>query len=380
MSKSYTDKRQGEQSSRAPSGPPARVAHASERRRVREVLDAPAAGVSLRVAPVHAPSEVEADRVAQRLLDASAPAAMERTASAPAGTTAPLGAELEAQILAAQSHGDSLSGAARRFFEPRLGSDLGEIRIHADAQAEAANRALESRAFTVGRDIFFGPEEYRPDSSQGRALLAHELAHATRHAPAVIHRKATEPARTKEKVRAVRIVITGTTTGDLRPIERRMISAEDIPDTVPMRGLTNETTPWIFSEEQFEIPLYVAKVIADDGAESSFEVTRFGVKRTASKGKISFSVVGLAEKQKYAGLQWTTFQGGAWQVMKHYYVHGFYDVGLGCIGVVQWAHFCETVRRVAGGFDESTISAAKALSIEYEAAPQPPLTRVATKT
>ena len=38
-------------------------------------------------------------------------------------------------------------------------------------------RAVSARAFTVGRDIFFGAGEYRPDAAGGRELLAHELAH-----------------------------------------------------------------------------------------------------------------------------------------------------------------------------------------------------------
>jgi hypothetical protein len=36
---------------------------------------------------------------------------------------------------------------------------------------------VSARAFTVGRDIFFGSGEYRPETADGRALLTHELAH-----------------------------------------------------------------------------------------------------------------------------------------------------------------------------------------------------------
>ena len=51
------------------------------------------------------------------------------------------------------------------------------MRVHYDDHAAALNRAVSARAFTVGGDIFFGAGEYRPDSSSGRELLTHELAH-----------------------------------------------------------------------------------------------------------------------------------------------------------------------------------------------------------
>jgi hypothetical protein len=51
------------------------------------------------------------------------------------------------------------------------------VRVHADRSAVAAARAVNARAFTHGRDIYFGPDEYRPESMDGRRLLAHELTH-----------------------------------------------------------------------------------------------------------------------------------------------------------------------------------------------------------
>jgi hypothetical protein len=77
--------------------------------------------------------------------------------------------ELEAERIAEQT-------VARR---PRRGRrhDFKAVRIHTgDAAAEAA-RLLDARVFTVGSHIVFGKEQYRPDSDDGRRLLAHELAH-----------------------------------------------------------------------------------------------------------------------------------------------------------------------------------------------------------
>jgi hypothetical protein len=47
---------------------------------------------------------------------------------------------------------------------------------HGEAAGESAD-ALMARAYTVGPHIVFGPGEYQPQSTEGRRLLAHELAH-----------------------------------------------------------------------------------------------------------------------------------------------------------------------------------------------------------
>jgi len=73
--------------------------------------------------------------------------------------------------------GVSLAPSARDFFEPRLGYDLGGVRVHADDGAARAASSISARAFTAGSDLYFGAGEYAPDTAEGRRLLAHELAH-----------------------------------------------------------------------------------------------------------------------------------------------------------------------------------------------------------
>ncbi len=63
---------------------------------------------------------------------------------------------------------------------PRRGNfalDLSRVRIHADARAGASAQAVDARAYTVGNDIVFNHGQYRPETSEGRWLLAHELTH-----------------------------------------------------------------------------------------------------------------------------------------------------------------------------------------------------------
>ncbi len=59
--------------------------------------------------------------------------------------------------------------------------DFARIAIHNDADAHRAADLLNARAFTVGREIYFARNEYRPATAAGMHLLAHEAAHAVQH-------------------------------------------------------------------------------------------------------------------------------------------------------------------------------------------------------
>jgi Domain of unknown function (DUF4157) len=75
------------------------------------------------------------------------------------------------------SPGAPLEGGMRAFFEPKLASDLSDVRVHRDARAVASARAVNAAAYTVGADIVFANGRYAPKTRGGRRLLAHELGH-----------------------------------------------------------------------------------------------------------------------------------------------------------------------------------------------------------
>ncbi len=63
--------------------------------------------------------------------------------------------------------------------EPILG-DVSHVRVHSGELASSAVRAMDARAFAIGdKDIFVDQRELDPHSAEGRALLAHEVAHTT---------------------------------------------------------------------------------------------------------------------------------------------------------------------------------------------------------
>jgi hypothetical protein len=85
--------------------------------------------------------------------------------------------DLISRIHVLRGGGKPLPATPRAFFEPRFGYDFSPVRIHTDARAAEAARAVQARAFTVGRDVVFGAGQYAPGTTEGRRLLAHELTH-----------------------------------------------------------------------------------------------------------------------------------------------------------------------------------------------------------
>lgn len=93
------------------------------------------------------------------------------------GTSPKVGDAGSASLGAHQGGGRALPPGERAFFESRMSSDFGPVRIHADDHAAKLSDRLAARAFTAGSDVYFAKGEYRPGTAQGRHLLAHELTH-----------------------------------------------------------------------------------------------------------------------------------------------------------------------------------------------------------
>lgn len=138
---------------------------------------------NLQVSPADDHAEHEADRVAGEILsqpDAAKPshAASSKHAVLRAPAASPARAMTVADSFAQPpSPGHKLEIGERSFFEPQLGVDLGDVRVHTDSHAASSAQALNARAYTTGRDIVFGAGQYAPHTAAGRQLLAHELVH-----------------------------------------------------------------------------------------------------------------------------------------------------------------------------------------------------------
>lgn len=84
------------------------------------------------------------------------------------------------EVLRAPGH--PLDKATRAFMEPRFGLDFSDVRVHTDARAAESARAIDARAYTVGRQIVFAAGQYVPTIGGDPKLIAHELTHVVQQA------------------------------------------------------------------------------------------------------------------------------------------------------------------------------------------------------
>lgn len=78
--------------------------------------------------------------------------------------------------------GTPLPAERRARFDAAFGFDFSRVRVHTDARAAESARAVDARAYTVGRHVVFGRGEGL-DADGGR-LLAHELVHVVQQSAA----------------------------------------------------------------------------------------------------------------------------------------------------------------------------------------------------
>jgi hypothetical protein len=94
-----------------------------------------------------------------------------------APATAAPGDAIAARITARAGGGRPLPPEVRAEVESGMGRQLGDVRIHDDAEAAELATRLGARAFTSGQDIFFNSGVYDPSTPDGYEVLTHELTH-----------------------------------------------------------------------------------------------------------------------------------------------------------------------------------------------------------
>jgi hypothetical protein len=109
--------------------------------------------------------------------------------------------DVEATIARARGGGAALDGQVRERFASELADPLTDVRVHTGTGADALAASVQARAFTTGSDLFFATGEYRPGTSKGDRLLAHELTHVVqqRGAPASGPLRVSDPDEALER-------------------------------------------------------------------------------------------------------------------------------------------------------------------------------------
>jgi hypothetical protein len=138
-----------------------------------DILSEGGAGSLLMSRPGDA-AEREADEAARNVAD-GVPQAQRKPQAGTSTTEA--SSELARAVMTRVGEGAELPRSVRSLMEGSFGEDLGGVRVHTGYPAAMATRALAAEAFTVGSSIVFGQDRLDPESSHGRGLLAHELAH-----------------------------------------------------------------------------------------------------------------------------------------------------------------------------------------------------------
>ena len=83
---------------------------------------------------------------------------------------------VQSTIDSTRGGGQALDGGVAERLSPSLG-DLSDVRVHTDSTANELNHSVAARAFATGTDVYFAQDQYKPNTSDGDRLIAHELAH-----------------------------------------------------------------------------------------------------------------------------------------------------------------------------------------------------------
>lgn len=114
---------------------------------------------------------IDPTRMAQQLAGTMA----ESMGESVADRYANIGARMLADAMPSRLDTDLIDRLANVGFDR---DKLRGIRVHRGLKAHAAADALGARAFAVGNaDVFFARGEFDPSSREGRAVIAHEVAH-----------------------------------------------------------------------------------------------------------------------------------------------------------------------------------------------------------
>lgn len=125
--------------------------------------------------------------------------------------------------------GRPLDEPTRRRMEPRLGWDLGRVRIHSDEAAMQSARSLGAAAYTVGSQIVLGRAHSDPGTPGGQRLLAHELAHVVQQGGSRARPRGLGPIRDAHEVQAEQVA-------EGRPVKPNSVS----PGTIQRSPLSDK--------------------------------------------------------------------------------------------------------------------------------------------
>ena len=201
------------------------------------------------------------------------------------------------------------SGPARRLdpgtrgtMESGIGRDFSGVRVHDGARAAQTARALGARAFTVGNDMFFGAGQYRPHTTAGRRLIAHELTHTVQQAGGSGH---AQPTRIQRDT-------TGTGDSQIEPDDnQRDVDNPPPPDVFdhPQKGKIDMARREIELPE-LELPQIVGSLKGTAGGETAPAATSGTLPAAGSQYRLA--PVPARDPSSRAYQVWTEYAQSNW--------------------------------------------------------------------
>ncbi|HEU4719183.1 MAG TPA: DUF4157 domain-containing protein [Bacteroidia bacterium] len=142
-------------------------------------------------------SEKEAESIAQKVSAGQKPNFS--ITAPPSGSVQAKGAAIEPdegfQSLLGGSKGDGrpMDDSVMAEMQTKMGTDFSGVKIHTGMNAHDMSESINAKAFTHGQDIYFRNGNYNPQTTEGKALLAHELVHTRQEkvgeGNSIIHRQ-----------------------------------------------------------------------------------------------------------------------------------------------------------------------------------------------
>jgi len=163
---------------------------------MQQLLESGAIQAKLRISQPGDADELEADRVANHIVNSAQTPTLHRKCSCSGSTSCATCKDEQLKGIhrkesrfstAVSASGDSparnlgtgrqMDSTTRQFMETRFGLDFSDVKIHEDARAAQSASSVNARAYTLGKNVVFNNGEYSPQTQAGKQLLAHELTH-----------------------------------------------------------------------------------------------------------------------------------------------------------------------------------------------------------
>ena len=123
-------------------------------------------------------------RVSAKSLDSEGEEELQRQELDGVGKALESTPDFDARLESTRGSGVELPEGSRRRMEQAIGSDFGGVRLHTGSEAVGLSQEIGAQAFTSGSDVYFNEGRFAPGTAKGDRLLAHELTHVVQQGAA----------------------------------------------------------------------------------------------------------------------------------------------------------------------------------------------------